>query len=493
MRESGAREPLALDRLADWLTVEGEANRKDKESDPLAYVDIRLPAQFLAGGVTVVDTPGVNDINQQRADITYGYIPRADAVLFLLDAGQVLTASEREFLEERILRSSRDRLVFVVTKADLLDGPELVEALDFARRHLEGIVPEAPLFAVSAKRALAGDAAGAAMQPLLEHLRMTLGAERRQLIYDHALADAGRVAGFLGQSLAMRRQAMELPVVDLEQRVGRARDKLRTGRKALDHAAETIRAETAALKARVRQDLAAFTEEFASALPAQIDKVPAADVQKYLGPFVEDTWRRWVEDTADLLARELESLAERVIQVANENAEEVTQGVAQELGGEKAKLEIAVDTFKYDASVFALGALGTTVFLFVNTLAGGLLAMAAPVAALLLKGRVAQEIKQEARQRAPEAVRRIAATLAPKLDEIVEGFSARLSEFVAEAGAALARGIAEVLAAALAERKRRAQQAEGLVDGQAVDTLLTRLKTVQEEIVDVRQKVWEPE
>jgi ribosome biogenesis GTPase A len=492
VRESGAREPLALDRLADWLTVEGEANRKDKETDPLAYVDIRVPAAFLAGGVTVVDTPGVNDINQQRADITYGYIPRADAVLFLLDAGQVLTASERQFLEERILRSSRDRLVFVVTKADLLDGPELAEALEFARRHLERIVPEAPLYAVSAKRALAGDAAGSAMQPLLEHLRTSLGAERRQLIYDHALADAGRVASFLGQSLAMRRRSLELPVDDLEQRVGRAKDRLRVGRRALDQAAETIRAETAALKARVRQDLVAFTDEFAEALPGQIDKVPAADVQKYLGPFVEDIWRRWVEDKADLLSRELENLAERVIQVANENAEEVTQSVARELGGEQAKLEIAVDTFKYDASVFALGALGTTVFLFVNTLAGGLLAMAAPVAALLLKGRVAQEIKQEARQRAPEAVRRIAATLAPKLDEIVEGFSARLSEFVAEAGAALARGIAEVLAAALAERKRRTQQSEGLAEGQAVDGLITRLKSVQEEIVDVRQRIWEP-
>jgi hypothetical protein len=104
---------------------------------------------------------------------------------------------------------------------------------------------------------------------------------------------------------------------------------------------------------------------------------------------------------------------------------------------------------------------------------------------------VAQEIKHEAKQRAPEAVRRIAAALAPKLDEIVEGFSARLSEFVAEAGNALARGIAEVLGAALAERKSRVDQAEGSAEGQAVDDLLARLKTVDEEIVDVRQKLWE--
>ena len=82
----------------------------------------------------------------------------------------------------------------------------------------------------------------------------------------------------------MRRRSLELPVADLEERVARAQERLRVGRQALDEAAETIRAETAALKARVRQDLAAFTEELAAALPGQIDKVAAPDVQQLPGP-----------------------------------------------------------------------------------------------------------------------------------------------------------------------------------------------------------------
>ena len=493
--DSGERRPVAPEALADWLTVEGQGRRAaapgadaGKQADPLSYVEVTVPAPFLRNGVTVVDTPGVNDINEQRADITYGYIPRADAAVFLLDANQILTASERQFLEERILRSSRDRLVFVVTKADVLEPPELEQALAFARQHLEPIVPEAPLFAVSAKRALAGDEAGGRMQPLLGHLQLTLGAERRRLIHDHALADAGRLAGFLRQSLAMRRRSLQLPVAELQERVARAQERLRVGRQALDEAAETIRSETAGLKARVRQDLTAFTEELAAALPRQIDAVGAPDVQKFLGSFVEDTWKRWLEAEAEMLAGELENLAERVIQVASENADVVTRQVADELGGERAKLSINVDTFKYDASVFALGALGTTVFLFVNTLAGGLLALAAPVAAMLLRGRVAQEIKHEAKQQAPEAVKRIGATLGPRLDELIDGFAARLSEFVAEAGAALARGIAEVLSGALAERQTRTgADGEDDDDGQ----LEARLRAVEERIVDIRQKVWE--
>jgi small GTP-binding protein len=492
--ESGARRPIEPARLGDWLTVEGAAARKPEGiegGDPLAHVEIVHPSPLLEDQVTIVDTPGVNDINEQRAEITYGYVPRADAVLFLLDAGQILTASERQFLEERILRSSRDRLVFVVTKVDRLDPADLEEALAFARKHLRTIVGDPVVFPISAKRALAGDKAAGRLEPLLAHLRLSLGAERRRLLFDHSLNDASRLAGFVRQSLGMRRRSLELPIGELAERVGRAQERLKEGRRALDEAAEAIAAETAALKARVRQDLAAFTTEFSRVLPEQIGEAAAPDVQKYLGPFIQDTWKAWLENEGEMIAGELERLAERVIEVANEKSEGVTSGVAEDLAGGDHRLQFAVDTFKYDASVFALGALGTTVFLFVNTLAGGLLTLAAPIVALVLKGRAAREVKAEARERAPEAVRKVAAAVGPKLDEIVDGFASRLREFIAEAGAALARGIAEVLDRALAERQQIRDVAAATSEGMAIDQALAELKAIDERIVEIRQAVWD--
>jgi small GTP-binding protein len=492
--ESGARRALDPARLAEWLTVEGATARRSEAADPgdvLSHVEITHPSPLLEEQVTIVDTPGVNDINEQRAEITYGYVPRADAVIFLLDAGQILTASERQFLEERILRSSRDRMVFVVTKADLLDAADLEEALAFARKHLAGIVADPMVFPISAKRALAGDEAGGRLEPLLAHLRLSLGADRRRLLFDHALADASRLAAFVRQSLGMRRRSLELPIDELAERVGRAQDRLREGRRALDEAAEAIAAETAALKARVRQDLAAFTEEFARVLPEEIGAVTAGDVQRYLGAFLQDTWKAWLENEGDMIAGELERLAERVIEVANERAEGLTNQVADELSGRDTRLHLAVDSFKYDASVFALGALGTTVLLFVNTLAGGILTLAAPVMALVLKGRMAREVQNEARERAPESVRKTAATVGPKLDEIVDGFASRLREFIAEAGEALARGIAEVLDRALAERQQLRDVSAATSEGMAIDQAVAELRAIDERIVEIRQAVWE--
>jgi hypothetical protein len=279
-------------------------------------------------------------------------------------------------------------------------------------------------------------------------------------------------------------------VPELEDRIARAQERLRSGTKVLESAAETVRAETAALKARVRQDLADFTLELREALAGDIDAVDAADIRKYLSFFVQDTWKAWIEAEGERIAAELERLAEQVIQVANENIREVAGGVAKDLGPSETKVEIKVDTLRYDASVFALGALGTTVFLFVNTLVGGVLALAAPVLAMVLRGRVATEVKAEAKEQGPLAIDRVAALIGPKLDEIIDGFGARLLEFVSQAGDALARGIAEVLDQALRERKASDDTQAAGADVKQIDASISNLKAIEERIAEIRQRVW---
>jgi small GTP-binding protein len=509
--ENGDRTPIDAAALADHVTVDGLAKAEGKSegktegkgkgagkaskkpNGAIHHVEITHPSPLLANRLTIVDTPGVNDINEQRADITYGYLPRADAAVFLLDATQILTASERQFLEERILRSTRDRLIFVVAKADLLDDGELAETLRFARQHLAAIVPEPVIFPVSAKRALAGDRAGSGLDPFVAALGATVAHERRRLLLDNALADATRLSAFIRQSLAIHRRSLELPVPELQDRIARAQERLHSGKKVLETAAETVRAETAALKARVRQDLAEFTAELRDALAADLDAVDAADIRKYLSFFVQDTWKAWTEAEGERIAAELERLAEHVIQVANENVREVAGGVANDLGPSETKVEIKVDTLKYDASVFALGALGTTLFLFVNQLVGGALALAAPLLAMVLRGRVATEVKAEAKEQGPLAIDRVAALVGPKLDEIIDGFGARLLEFVSQAGDALTRGIAEVLDQALRERKAADAKEAAQVDVKQIDASIANLRAIEERIAEIRQRVWSPD
>jgi GTP-binding protein EngB required for normal cell division len=472
------------ERLGDWVTIEG------KEAAHVRFVEVGWPAAILKDRVTLVDTPGVNDLNEARAEVTYGYIPRADAVLFLLDGTQVLKQSERSFLEQRILRRSKDKLIFILGKVDLLAPDEQVEALAFCREHLGKFVDEPVLFPVSAKRALDPDdsrRAASGFGPLLTYLQRYLARERGRVLLDNAVADGLRTSSYLRQNLGIKRHSLTLALDDLEARIKKVSEQLADARAHLRAHHTKIRAEADAIKAGVRLDIEGFTQNFLTRLPDQIDRADGNDVKRYLQSFIQDTWKAWAEAEGEKVAAQLERLAEEIIQVTNENVSEAMTALSRELGPADAQISMEVDTLKYDVGVFALGALGTGIFLFVNTLVGGLLTLATPLLAVVLKERLSSEIK--GKKSAPQAIERAAEAIGPRFEQLVEEFQARLCEFVTAAGDALHRGIREVLDRALAERRSEGLGSE--VKQREIDAQLARLRTIDDRLCVLREMLWE--
>jgi small GTP-binding protein len=473
---------LSPAELEQWVTVEGG------RAAEVSHVEVGYPAEMLRGNVVLVDTPGVNDLNEQRAEITYGYIPRADAVLFLLDAGQALKESERAFLTSRLLERSRDRLIFVVGKADLLDKKDLDEVVEYVREHLSRIIPEPPIFPVSARRHLANDAAGGRMKPLMDHLSKTLSEDRGRVLLDNAAAEGLRSAAYLKQNLGVRRQALDLTVNELEERVAKVRAQLQTSQQNMAKLHDRIRAEGEAVKAQIRLDLESFATRFETTVPVQIDAVDAGDVKRYLSLYIQDKFKEWAELEGEKCGALLERLAEEVIAITNENTREVTAALTEGMSAGDTRFEVDVDTFKYDVSVYAVGALGTTIFLFVNSLVGGLLTLAAPILAIVLHSRVSGEIKDHAKEKAPKAIREAAKAIEPQFGRIVDDFSKRLSDFVTGAGDKLFAGITEILDRAIAERREQGNGVAPLIAEN--DALLTRLEAASKSIADLRAELW---
>jgi predicted GTPase len=480
----GKRVDLLPKDLGDWVTVAGAHSRE------VAHVEVGHPAPMLADGVVLVDTPGVNDLNEQRADVTYGYVPRADAVIFLLDAGQALKDSEREFLASHVLEGARDRLIFVLGKVDLLSDGERAAVLDYVRTGLAKLVPDPQVFPVSARRWLDGARDASGFAPLLAHLDHMLSADRARVLYDNAAADAARTASYVGQNLGVKVHAYDLELGELEERVAEVRRKLDASKRKLDELHGTIKAECAAIKAQVRLDLDGFARAFVDALPEQIDAVEADDVKTYLAAFVEDRFRAWAEDEGKKVADQLEKLAERVIAVTNENVAEASAALGSRLGRADTSVEIEVDSFKYDVGVYAIGALGTTMFLFVNTLAGGLLTLAAPILAIVLKSKVAGDIREQAKARVPSAILRAADAMAPHFAATIDGFGGRLSGFVSAAGDTLYRGISEVLDQTV-EEKRRGGADLAKLRGE-VTALGQRTEAIATGLTELRATLWRP-
>src|SRR5215468_5983781 len=173
---TGESKYLDPQQLKEWVTVAGG------HAGEVAYVEVGYPSTLLENNVVLVDTPGVNDLNEQRAD----------AVVFLLDAGQALKDSERKFLRSRVLESARDRLIFVLGKMDMLSADERVAVVDYVKGGLAQLMPEPVVYPLSAKDWAKSKDATSGMSELMAYLERFLARDRAQVILDNAAADATR-------------------------------------------------------------------------------------------------------------------------------------------------------------------------------------------------------------------------------------------------------------------------------------------------------------
>jgi predicted GTPase len=443
---SGERRPIPISEVRRF-SVGGESSTADVD-----HLEIGYPAALLEARILLVDTPGVNDLSLQRADITYDYIPRADAVLFLLDAGQILKESERVFLNDKLLSASRDKIFFIITKWDLLTPDEQHEALSYAQNRLATLVKEPVVFPVSAEMALAGKRAESGVPDVVAHLTRFLAEERGRLQLTNAIGEGLAMGALLSKGIDARRRSLNMHNDELTRRIAALDADLAGHASTIEQRRARIREEVAVIKTTAHKDLERFVDDVCRQLPNVIDSAKAPDLKQYLPGFLESAYKGWVEDETRELAAQLEQVAERTIALVREDARENAKRVAEMLGSDARRLEVQVDTIKYDLGVVAL-MFGGVALMAVNLMAGGLLAVAGPaVFAMVARGKIHDEQRRVAKELAPEVVRETAKQIGPKLDAMIDDFANILDGWVVSAGDELHREVVEVLRSTQAAR-----------------------------------------
>jgi GTPase Era involved in 16S rRNA processing len=162
--DDGRVERVPLDALAKFVAAEAQAPSR---------VIITADSPFLRRGFTLADTPGLASINPEHRRATLQFLPRADAVLYLIDTQQPFTEGDASFLG--IVRQHLDTIFLVQTKIDLwqqtTDGgkPAWESARDRIAQLAAIHAPGAYVYALSAREYAKGveehDAA------LMEHSR----------------------------------------------------------------------------------------------------------------------------------------------------------------------------------------------------------------------------------------------------------------------------------------------------------------------------------
>jgi predicted GTPase len=84
---------------------------------------IYQPAEILRH-ISVVDTPGTNTIEERHQEITEGYIPRSDLIVFVFEAKNPYRQSAWDFFDY-IHGDWQKKIIFVLQQSDLIDPADL--------------------------------------------------------------------------------------------------------------------------------------------------------------------------------------------------------------------------------------------------------------------------------------------------------------------------------------------------------------------------------
>ena len=124
---SGEPYGIPLSRLAEFVTERGNpANEKR-----VSLVDVELPALAPYEGIRFVDTPGLGSVFAHNTRVSKEWMPRVGAALVAVSVNHPL--SEDDLLLLNDVSSHTPEAAILLTKADLVSAEELASVIEFTR------------------------------------------------------------------------------------------------------------------------------------------------------------------------------------------------------------------------------------------------------------------------------------------------------------------------------------------------------------------------
>ena len=291
---NGGTQTIPLDEINLYV---GE-NKNPSNQKQVASVEVELPALKLLEPLEFVDTPGLGSAFTHNTETTNQWLPYVGAALVAVSCDAPLSERDLALLSE--LRRHTPKIVLLLTKADLLTGPQRAEVLSFVQNQLrQKWETELPVFFYSVKPECAELKTGLE-QNLLSPLIRNRSEAANQIGRHKLLSLTGRTLDYLRIALAAATQA--------ESSRAALREKLAEERRQFDLFREELQVlsrkwsaealEQSLLKLKPQQD--ALQEKISTELQARLPQWPSR-----LPPLLR-TWREWLQN---ILNRELTEIS----------------------------------------------------------------------------------------------------------------------------------------------------------------------------------------
>ncbi|NWG31527.1 MAG: dynamin family protein [Rhodocyclaceae bacterium] len=334
---SGETVEVAPEAIADYVTERG--NPKNVKN--VREVTVAYPSEWLRGGIRLVDTPGIGSVFEHNTDVTFRYLPQADAVLFVASVDQPVSRAEADFLSG--VRQYADRIFCLLNKADYLSAEELAESVAFSTQAVrEALGAAVPVFAVSARRALEGRTKNDAALVAASGFPAFDAALRRFLIEEKQQVWLRSVRRNLSRLLAQARLATDIeikslsePLAQLEEALQRFAAKKQESLQARSDFEILLEGEARKLlKERIEPQLEAFKLELKEEMTRRVggwfdelrelpSKQLAAEIERRSVAEVRGAYDRWRAATDAETAHAFDTLCARFAASLQATADEL--------------------------------------------------------------------------------------------------------------------------------------------------------------------------
>lgn len=152
----GLSETVAWEPTSDNLEKFCAGN---EYSDAQGVIRVGYPASFLYPDLKLYDTPGIDDIMEHRADITFAALEKCDAALVVTSALAPLGLTEIQFIESYLFARRIPRIAIVATFLDQLSEEDAIAAMENIKAKARGISPALEVWCLQSASC---DASGAA-------------------------------------------------------------------------------------------------------------------------------------------------------------------------------------------------------------------------------------------------------------------------------------------------------------------------------------------
>jgi ribosome biogenesis GTPase A len=482
--QDGRQTRIDVGRLTEFVTEkENPRNRKS-----VGHVEVFYPSEYLHGGVTFIDTPGIGSVYTHNTQVTYDFLPRSDAAIFVTSPEPPLTSVETELLAD--LAPKVGKTFVVMNKADLVDRNHLAEVLSFTRHTLPAGFERSPIFSISARQALEARMGGdhvlleASGFPRLERelnrflrdekSRVFLNSVRRSLL--------GAVSEFR-MHLALEIKAARMPVEELREKLAEFNQALALARQQQEDNEFLLKGNVARLAATFEGAVKEFAESqlhpLLGAVRVHFDQVrtlprrqlaPAMD--RFLASQICHRFDRWRADFESTAAAGFREFTDRFQGQVNELIHKLHETAGAlfgvEISGLQTTEELAfLESEGYQTDPLLDWGLGNAPLL----LPGGLFRRY--VLSRILK-KVPEELERNATRVAYDFKRRLDRSasafrqaLAGKLAETIEGIQRIICTAIErhESGSVQADEVASRLSTVTAELDRLEQKLRSVTSG----------------------------